>query len=203
MQLLALGIPIGGQVRIGSAPANAVELLRFEGRPMSEIVRLFMKWSNNTVAEALVKALGAREGTPGSWKNGVVAVRKELDALGIPLADSVIVDGSGLAYQNALTPRTLVEALRTARASFAIGPEFTAALPIAARDGTLEQRANGAQGVVRAKTGSLNRTTALSGFAELPDGQIVVFSILANGYRVSDDVATAALDSFAAALVTR
>jgi D-alanyl-D-alanine carboxypeptidase/D-alanyl-D-alanine-endopeptidase (penicillin-binding protein 4) len=202
MQLEALGIRVGGNVRVGPVPSDAHELLRFKGRPMAEIVRLFVKFSNNAIAEALVKAMGAREGEVGSWEGGIRVLRERLEALGVPLRGLSFVDGSGLSYRDKLSPRALVEALRIARASFSLGPEFTAALPIASRDGTLEKRAEGARDAVRAKTGLLNRVTALSGYARLADGEVVAFSILANGYRVSDDAAMAALDQFAAALIS-
>lgn len=238
MHLEALGIEVEGTIQVGPVPETAVELLRFKGRPMAEIVRLFMKFSNNAVAESLVKAMGAlasegaSEGAgeessdrasnpatdgkdetdaepareparePGSWANGLEAVREHLNTLGVSLEGASIVDGSGLSYQNAVAPRMLVSALRAAHGSFTIGPEFIGALPIAARDGTLEKRAKGAERSVRAKTGLLNRVTTLSGFAEMPDGSVAVFSVLVNGYRVSDGLARAALDEFATTLVT-
>jgi D-alanyl-D-alanine carboxypeptidase/D-alanyl-D-alanine-endopeptidase (penicillin-binding protein 4) len=203
MQLAALGIQLDGSVRVGPVPPEVHEFLRFKGRPMAEIVRLFMKFSNNAVAESLVKAMGAHSGSVGSWETGIRALRERLEALGVPLANLSFVDGSGLSYRDKLSPRALVAALRIARSSFSVGPEFVAALPIAARDGTLEKRAEGARDAVRAKTGLLNRVTSLSGYARLPDGEVVAFSILANGYRVSDDAAMAALDRFAVTLVTR
>jgi D-alanyl-D-alanine carboxypeptidase/D-alanyl-D-alanine-endopeptidase (penicillin-binding protein 4) len=100
-----------------------------------------------------------------------------------------------------VSARLLVAALRVADASFEIGPEFVAALPIAAADGTLERRADAAAGRVRAKTGLLTRVTGLSGFAKDALGREFVFSVLANGYRGSDREAMDALDGFAAALV--
>jgi D-alanyl-D-alanine carboxypeptidase/D-alanyl-D-alanine-endopeptidase (penicillin-binding protein 4) len=203
MQLAALGIQLDGDVRVGPVPPNVHELLRFKGRPMAEIVRLFMKFSNNAVAETLVKAMGVHAGGAGSWESGIRVLRDRLEALGVPLAGLSFVDGSGLSYRDKLSPRALVAALRIAHSSFAVGPEFTVALPIASRDGTLEKRAAASKDAVRAKTGLLNRVTALSGYAQLPDGEVVAFSILANGYRVSDDAAMAALDRFAAALVTK
>jgi D-alanyl-D-alanine carboxypeptidase/D-alanyl-D-alanine-endopeptidase (penicillin-binding protein 4) len=110
------------------------------------------------------------------------------------------VDGSGLSYQNQLTPRALVSALRVAKASFDFGPEFTAALPIAAADGTLEKRAEGASDRVRAKTGLLTRVTSLSGYAISADSQPLVFSILVNGFTGSDEAAMGAVDHFASEL---
>ena len=203
MQLEGLGIEVGGRVRIGAAPQGAVELLRFKGRPLGEIVRLFVKYSNNSVAEALVKAMGAHaSGDPGSWSNGIPASKTALSSLGIDLEGLRLVDGSGLSYRDKLTPRALVDALRVARANFRIGPELTAALPIANGDGTLEKRVHGAPGRVRAKTGLLNRVTGLSGYAELPEGDVAVFSVITNGYRGSDEGAMDALDGFVAALTS-
>jgi D-alanyl-D-alanine carboxypeptidase/D-alanyl-D-alanine-endopeptidase (penicillin-binding protein 4) len=93
-----------------------------------------------------------------------------------------------------------VEALRLADGSFRFGPELVAALPIAAADGTLEKRAEGAAHAVRAKTGLLTRVTALSGFAQLGGGAEAVFSVIVNGYRGSDEAAMEALDRFVSEL---
>ncbi|MBW2578691.1 MAG: D-alanyl-D-alanine carboxypeptidase, partial [Deltaproteobacteria bacterium] len=75
-----------------------------------------------------------------------------------------------------------------------------AALPIAAADGTLENRTEGAADRVRAKTGLLSRITALSGYALSADGRPLVFSILVNGFTGSDEAAMAAVDRFASEL---
>jgi D-alanyl-D-alanine carboxypeptidase/D-alanyl-D-alanine-endopeptidase (penicillin-binding protein 4) len=202
LQLAAVGIAVDGDVRVGSVPDEAVPLYVFQGRPVGEIVRLFVKFSNNAVAESLVKSMGAHAtGAPGSWKNGVPAYRAALESLGLDLKGLRIVDGSGLSYRDKLTPRALVDALRIAWSSFRIGPELTSALPIANGDGTLEKRMGEAPGRARAKTGLLSRVTSLSGFAELADGETAVFSVLTNGYRGSDEEAMKALDHFVAVLV--
>ncbi len=54
---------------------------------------------------------------------------------------------------------------------------------------------------MRAKTGLLDRVTGLSGLASSPSEGELVFSVLVNGYRGSDEAAMAAVDGFAAALV--
>jgi D-alanyl-D-alanine carboxypeptidase/D-alanyl-D-alanine-endopeptidase (penicillin-binding protein 4) len=136
----------------------------------------------------------------GSWSAGIAAVRKELEGLGIDLAKISIVDGSGLSYQNRVTPRTLVSALRVAKASFGFGSEFVAALPLAAADGTLEKRARGAVDRVRAKTGLLTRVTSLSGYAMSAGGDPLVFSILVNDFSGSDEAAMDAVDQFVSEL---
>jgi len=101
----------------------------------------------------------------------------------------------------------LVAVLRAADARFNFGPELLAALPLAAGDGTLRERALAAAQRLRAKTGSLEGVSALAGFARIaPEsagesgGRDVVFAILANGFRNGDLEAARAMDRFAEAL---
>ncbi len=211
-QLGANGIFIDGAVR--RAPrlgADWTMILDRPGRTVAEAVQLCMKYSNNSIAETFVKNLGAwagasLEGEParqGEWPAGIRAVREGLGRMRVDLAKANLVDGSGLSLQNRVTPRLLVHALSAGQSSFAFGPEFMAAFPIAQRDGTLERRLGGKQGRIRAKTGLLSdaAVTALSGFAERGDGETLIFSILVNGHAGSSGAATDAVDEIAAALI--
>lgn len=204
MQLAGLGVDIAGRVRAGAAPEGSFELHTFEGRSVGEIVKLFMKFSNNGMAESMVKNLAVlTDGGRGSWDAGVPEMRRRLVDRGVPAAGFELVDGSGLSYHNRIAPRALVAALRVGVDSFRFGPEFVASLPIAARDGTLEKRAGAAQDRVRAKTGLLNGVTGLSGFAVVGpagrgvSGERLIFSVLANSCKHGDDAAMDALDKFA------
>jgi D-alanyl-D-alanine carboxypeptidase/D-alanyl-D-alanine-endopeptidase (penicillin-binding protein 4) len=199
--LAANGIDVAGGVRRGTAPPAPRELLTYEGKPLGEIVRLMMKYSNNAIAETLCKALGAYDtGQPGSWSTGLSAIARQLGTLGVDASAFTLVDASGLGVANRVSPRGLVAALRVARTAFAFAPEFTASLPIAGADGTLQQRGGGAVARVRAKTGSIAGAAGLSGYALTADGEEVIFSILVNDYRSSDGDVIGAIDRFAAAL---
>ncbi|MDH3684651.1 MAG: D-alanyl-D-alanine carboxypeptidase/D-alanyl-D-alanine-endopeptidase [Myxococcales bacterium] len=201
MQLEAVGIEIGGEVRVAPTPAEAVQLRAFQGLPLSEILNRFMKWSQNGVGEALVKGLALERGARvGTWPAGTAAARAQLEGLGLSLGSLTMLDGSGLSYDNRASPRLLVAALRAAQANFGVGPEFFASLPIAGLDGTLRRRARAATGRVRAKTGLLTRVTALTGVAEGPEGERLLFSVLVNGFRGGARDAMNALDAFASAL---
>jgi D-alanyl-D-alanine carboxypeptidase/D-alanyl-D-alanine-endopeptidase (penicillin-binding protein 4) len=205
MQLEANGIAVEGGVRVEKTPDTASSLYRFEGQSLAEITRLFLKNSNNFIAESLVKSMGASSAVgpvQGSWEKGIAAQARALESLGLDTGGLRLVDGSGLSYENRTSARLLVSALRLADASFAIGPELAAALPIAAADGTLKRRASAAVGRARAKTGLLTGVTGLSGFAKDQGGRELVFSVLANGYRGGDKEAMKALDGFVAALVS-
>jgi D-alanyl-D-alanine carboxypeptidase/D-alanyl-D-alanine-endopeptidase (penicillin-binding protein 4) len=59
-------------------------------------------------------------------------------------------------------------------------------LPIAGRDGTIETRLRKtpAEGNAVAKTGSISNARSLSGFVKTRDGEMLVFSILANDFVI-------------------
>jgi D-alanyl-D-alanine carboxypeptidase/D-alanyl-D-alanine-endopeptidase (penicillin-binding protein 4) len=202
MQLEALGIEVAGDVRVAPAPAGAAFVHDFFGPTLGEVLTPFLKLSQNDVGETLCKGLALQRGAArGSFEAGAAAARSILAELGLPVDDTVVVDGSGLSPGNRATPRLLVEALALGQRRFGLGPELTAGLPIAATDGTLRRRARGARGRVRAKTGLLSSVVALSGYAEGPDGELRIFSVLLNGLRGDVASAMAAVDAFAQALI--
>ena len=199
-QLEANGIRVEGSTARGVAAEGAHELLSFAGKRLAESAQLLMKYSNNQIAECLVKALGrAAAGEPGSWENGVGAMRRQLAALGVDLRGARLVDGSGLSRQNRLSARNVVGVMAAVDRSFALAPEFLAALPLAARDGTLEDRAVRSAGRLRAKTGRMAGVSALSGWAQGGRGAFL-FSLLVNGGEGSDAAVARAMDRFAAVL---
>ena len=205
LQLEAVGIQVAGEVRPGSSALPHV-LATHEGRSLAEVVGLFMKYSNNSMAESLVKSMAVQRGQrPGSWPAGLQALRTRLSKLGLLGPGAVLADGSGLSNENRLSARMLVDALRVGGRSFRIGPEFMSAFPIAARDGTLENRAGRSAELVRAKTGLLSdqRVIALSGFMLRPDGDVALFSILVNGHAGRSQSAMDAIDRFVAELTRR
>jgi len=195
-QLEAVGISVGGETQRGVAPEAATELLAFEGKSVAESVRLLMKYSNNHIAECLVKALGhAAAGGPGSWKTGTAALRSALQERGLDLGQAVVTDGSGLSRSNRAPARLFVQVLRYVDRSFDFGPELLAALPLAARDGTLEDRAEAVAGRMRAKTGRLDGVASLSGLVRTP-ARDLVFSVLVNGAQGGDADVVGAIDRF-------
>lgn len=201
MQLEANGITVDGPVAAGPVPPGGVLLHAFEGKDLAEVLRLLGKYSSNVIAESLLKAMGVRAfGGRGSFETGAEAVHSRLQALGLPLDHAKIVDGSGLSRDDRVTPRLLVAALRAVRRSFEYGPEIVVSLPIAGGDGTMSERAEGAAGRVRAKTGLLTGVATLSGFVEMADGRVAAFSFLVNDFEQGAPAARRAADRFAEAL---
>ncbi len=156
--------------------------------------------SDNFTAEMLTKELGAVQLGQGTTAAGLRVVYGQLAAAGIPLAGVRLADGSGLSLLDRLTPDALVALLRTMWGDPELQPELVAALPTAGRTGTLHDRMRGtaAAGVVHAKTGTTDNSTALSGFV----GDRYVFSVIVNGDPVSWIGSRNAEDRFATTLAS-
>jgi D-alanyl-D-alanine carboxypeptidase/D-alanyl-D-alanine-endopeptidase (penicillin-binding protein 4) len=141
----------------------------------------------------LLKKLGSVELGAGSTAAGAEALVSILAARGIPVTGLAVVDGSGLAdgpdaaNTNLLTCQALVGVLADAGAE----SEFAATLSIAGERGSLASRFvdSAAEGEVFAKTGTLNGSTALSGYVHsTTDPDItVVFAYIANEPQIISD----------------
>jgi D-alanyl-D-alanine carboxypeptidase/D-alanyl-D-alanine-endopeptidase (penicillin-binding protein 4) len=183
------GVKLGKKgVRSGATPAEARALAVRESEPLAILVHGLGKFSNNYVAEMLLKTIGAElkaEGKPASWEHGLGAVREFLTKqIGLAEGSFRYENGSGLFASNAFSPRALVAVLAAAYRDFRWGPDFLSSFSIAGADGTLSARMVGgaAERQVRAKTGTLGQVSALSGYAALDGRAPLVFSILINGF---------------------
>ncbi len=176
------GVTVDGGSALGVASAQAVPLADVESAPLSALLRHMDVYSDNFYAEMVLKEVGAVQGSGGSSAAGVAVERRLLDAAGVPLAGVRMVDGSGLSLLDRWTPLGLSTLLRTMWDDPTLRPYVLPALPIAGETGTLEHRMRSgpAHGLVRAKTGTTDNSSALSGFV----GDRYAFSIVENGYPV-------------------
>jgi len=178
--LVAGGIGLGA--RVGKVDARGRTPLYWHRTPLRPALRRLLGDSSNFDAEQCLRVLGDHHRGDGSLAGGLAAARAELRGLvGGELSGLRMSDGSGLSQDNSVTPRLLVTVLRAALAS-TTGGELLAALPVAARSGTLADRfrAGALQGRVRAKTGWIRGASALSGVLQLRSGRQLLFAILMN-----------------------
>ncbi len=181
------GMGVDGTVIEGKVPSGAKQLVEFESLPLWQVIWGMNKFSNNFVADQILKKVGAEVwGAPGTRQKGVTALEDSLEDIGVTRKSYVIQDGSGLTRQTRVTARQMVSVLTNAYRDFSISSEFIASLGIAGEDGTLRNRLPTAmnRGFVRAKTGTLDGVTALAGFVQTVDGEMVAFSIILNDPRV-------------------
>jgi D-alanyl-D-alanine carboxypeptidase/D-alanyl-D-alanine-endopeptidase (penicillin-binding protein 4) len=195
-----------GRVRAGAAPHDAKLLHVAESDSLGAIVRRLNKTSNNFVAEQVLKTLGAElRGAPGTWAAGVDVVEEFLAEVGLPRGSFVMNNGSGLNDANRFSARQTVTLLRAMWRRFPLAAEFLSSLPVAGRDGTTRWRMDGteAEGRLRAKTGTLENVTSLSGYVETADGERLAFAILVNDFAGRSSRAARVVDALAAALAAQ
>ncbi len=195
--------------------SKLTELAFVESQPLSTLLKVINKPSQNLHTELLLRQLGVMPGAtqgvheldnygrPKPTLDRAIEARKTfLQKAGVDLTGLSLRDGSGLARSDLVTPRAtsrLLEFMLT-------HPHFTVfreSLPVAGFDGTLERRMKGtpAESNVRAKTGSLTYVNALSGYLTTARGQVVIFSFYGNNYTGSGRDVTGVMDQICNLLV--
>lgn len=177
------GVNVAGVIKKGQVPQGAKLIHTHQSDPLSMILRDLNRFSNNFVAEQIVKTVAAEiMGTPGTHENGLSLAMKFLSESGLDTTGVVLADGSGLSKDNRLTAKALSGLLAAMSKRFDIGPDFIASLGIMGVDGTVRKRlkTSPAKALARAKTGTINHVTALAGYVSGQDGKLYGFTILQN-----------------------
>jgi D-alanyl-D-alanine carboxypeptidase/D-alanyl-D-alanine-endopeptidase (penicillin-binding protein 4) len=153
------------------------------GPPMSWLVMLTNKISQNTYAETLLRLAAAEREGVGSVAGGRAIAGQQLLSMGIPASQYVLRDGSGLSRYNYLTAEVLSRLLR-AMVRHPTAAEWWGSLPIMGVDGSLRGRGVGSPvaGRVRAKTGYIANSRALSGYVVSASGDTLTISMIANNF---------------------
>jgi D-alanyl-D-alanine carboxypeptidase/D-alanyl-D-alanine-endopeptidase (penicillin-binding protein 4) len=176
------GGTLEGDMRLGPVPAGARLVYTHESLTLAEVIRLVNKFSSNVMARHLLLTIGAEKaGKPGTTASGARAISEFLATRGIPTADLVIENGSGLSRDERISAQGLADVLLDAwRSPYA--PEFQASLPLSAVDGTLRRRFRSPEmeGRLRMKTGSLQDVSALAGYVNAASGKTYVAVIILN-----------------------
>lgn len=167
-------------LRLENAPSGT-ELAAIQSAPISQIVQVVNKISQNLHAEMLLREVAYATRSVGTLEAGRDERKRFLAEVGLDSMEFVLADGSGLARQDLTTPDSIVKLLRYMWNR----PERDAwvqSLPIGGVDGTLDRRFKSVPGGerVHAKTGSLSHVNAMSGYMQTESGRWVIFSMMAN-----------------------
>ena len=182
----------GAPATLSTEPTMLAEL---PPPPLAENMVRINKESQNLHSELMLRRVARQVGS-GSIADGQAAVRQLMTQAGVADTSYDFSDGSGMSSYNRISPRAAVGLLSwIARQPWSMAWRGT--LPIAGRDGTLQNRFKGTilEGKLFAKTGSLNASRALSGYLTTRSGRTLIFSVLANDMPDgTDSQATAAVD---------
>jgi serine-type D-Ala-D-Ala carboxypeptidase/endopeptidase (penicillin-binding protein 4) len=186
-QLRRQGVSVGKtRAERGVVPKSARVIATRSGPPMAELVRGLGKYSNNMVAEMLLKTIGAEPlagARPATWDDGLNRVRTFLgDRVGLAAGSYKYENGSGLFAASAFSARQITAVLTAALKDFTWGPDLVGSLAIAGADGTLRKRMRKGPATmhVRAKTGTLAQAVTLAGYAGVDGARPLVFAVFAN-----------------------
>jgi len=181
------GVTFGNtRLVLGQNITNLLEIAAINSPTIGELINETNQRSNNVYAEVLLRSIGRTH--PEHYTNskdtivlGIAAVKKSLTEMGIDPQAYSLYDGSGLSRHNLVTPTTFVSVL-SAMILTPAGQLYRDSLPIAGVSGSLRNRMKGtlAQGIVRAKTGSMSGIVSLAGYINPPQSSPLVFSIILN-----------------------
>lgn len=169
--------------------------------PLREILKHFMKPSQNQIGEALLKTIGLEKTGIGSADAGVEVETAQLRAWGVDSSQVVVYDGSGLSRHDLVSPETIVKVLTAMQKDTAFSVYYDA-FPIAGVDGTIRSRMKGtpAENNLRGKTGTIEFVRSLSGYVDTADGERLVFSFLSNHFTTPVSEITRVQDAVGALL---
>jgi D-alanyl-D-alanine carboxypeptidase/D-alanyl-D-alanine-endopeptidase (penicillin-binding protein 4) len=179
--LEARGVTIANGVRRADHAETGRDVAHVDSPTLSQIVGEMLTSSDNFTAETLLRdiAVGGEGNSPATTDLGTRIVLHEMTVLGVPNADVVMHDGSGLDPTDRVPCATMLGVIELSSE-----PKFAAVdkgLPIAGETGTLIGRFVGGPlaGKLRAKTGSIAGVVGLVGVIDGPDD--LHFAFLANG----------------------
>jgi PBP4 family serine-type D-alanyl-D-alanine carboxypeptidase len=185
-------------------PAGTRVLAAHDSPPMSEMVKVVNKQSQNLHTEMLLRLLGAQAKGEGSVEMGHAAVDDFLHRIGVPADSWAVQDASGLSRSDLVTAHGMA-ALLAAMERHRYAGAFRDSLPVAGVDGTLATRLEqaSARGRVVAKTGSIRHVNALGGYATARSGERFAFYAAVNHHTGPSSDSIAALDAIAALLAAQ
>lgn len=194
------GIEVRGDLRINREPRMWAERIAvIASPPLSSLLAVMLKPSQNLYAEMLFKNLGAGP-APASYAGSRALERQFLTAeVGLDGSEFRFVDGSGLSSDDLVTPAAVVQLLRWMDAPLRRGTWWQL-LATPGEEGTLRKRLLPLAARLRGKTGSIAGVNALSGIVRGEGGHTRYFSIILNHHIADTRPALAAIDAIAEAV---
>ncbi|MBX7245918.1 MAG: D-alanyl-D-alanine carboxypeptidase/D-alanyl-D-alanine-endopeptidase [Candidatus Sumerlaeaceae bacterium] len=206
--LTSEGITVAGKSRLidekkdAAAATKAVSILKHESPPLSEVLAVINRNSQNFYADSLIKMLGRIKREEGSFTAGTSVAHDFCLKNGLYAKGHEMVDGSGLSPKNKVSPRQLVEIIRFMDK----GPNHDVwrnSLPIGGNRGTLKarfQQTTESQALasrIYGKTGLIGGVRSLSGIVTGTDGRDIYYCVNANDFSAAADEVLNLLDKVA------
>lgn len=149
--------------------------------PLLDILAIVNQRSHNLFAEQVLRVLGRELADDGTAAGGASVIADFLEEdVGVETEGIRILDGSGLSVLNRVTPASVL-ALLGHMAESTMADAYLATLPAAGTTrGFRRMASTPAEGNLRAKTGTINHVSALSGYVNSANGEPLGFAIISN-----------------------
>jgi serine-type D-Ala-D-Ala carboxypeptidase/endopeptidase (penicillin-binding protein 4) len=170
-------------------PQSSKLLWTHTSLPLLDLLAPTLKLSLNLLSETLLRTMGLELRGEGSYAKGKEVVDETLSEMGMTRDSYCYADASGLSRLNLVTPE-IITGILTYMHKHRHFSHFYSSLSIAGVDGTLKNRMIGtrAENNVHAKTGTLSHVSAISGYVQTSNGEMLVFSLMANNFPGSKDL---------------
>jgi D-alanyl-D-alanine carboxypeptidase len=167
---------------------KGAEIAQISSPPLKEISDFTLLWSDNVLADRLVRIAAKELGFTTDAAGIQSAFEKTLADLGVNFAGLEIKDGNGLSKENRVSARTVADLLVKVHSDPSLQAIYEG-LPLAGKTGTLKNRfvkdAPTAVGLVKAKTGWINTTVSLAGYVNIGESQYV-FAVIADEIKPTE-----------------
>jgi serine-type D-Ala-D-Ala carboxypeptidase/endopeptidase (penicillin-binding protein 4) len=164
-------------------PVAGIELASRISPSLVDLLQVTSKTSQNLHAELMLREVGRVSRFVGTPEAGLEEMNALFKEAGASAGDARMEDGSGLARNVMVAPRLMTRILAYLYAS-KYREAFISLFPVGGEDGTLKNRMkdNPAADEIHAKTGTLSRAIALSGYVNSKTRGWLAFSIIVNSF---------------------
>ena len=165
-------------------PINANHLYTKQSSSLKKLLNPFLKLSNNSIADILIKTMGHELYNKGDLDAGIEALKTYGNVIGLNMNYWRFEDGSGLSHQNKVSANELTDLLYKLN-NHSNFPFIFSNLPIGGQSdrfigGSLRKRFQepAYENRVFAKTGHISGVYTLAGYVKANSGQTYAFAIM-------------------------
>jgi D-alanyl-D-alanine carboxypeptidase/D-alanyl-D-alanine-endopeptidase (penicillin-binding protein 4) len=181
LALRQAGVRLGRSKVSSDELPNRVERFGVHRSPtLGVLIRSVNKLSNNFMAEQILRTLGGDDAATAAAS--LERLREWTREIEIPQTGLSLGNGSGLYDNNRISAAQMTQMLARMYADFRYRADYLASFAVMGVDGTTRRRLDEspARRWIRAKTGTLDGVSALSGYAGAEGRAPIAFSILMN-----------------------
>lgn len=183
---------VRGEVKQATLPISAQFVTEMKSEPLSEILRVMNKYSNNVMTRLVMLTLDKEVNKQAANATRAAQITQEWFArIGIDAQGFQMENGSGLSRSEKISAYQMGRMLNHAFAS-PVMPELMSSLPVLGVDGTMKKRAvnQTVAGHAHIKSGRLENVRAVAGYVLAASGKRYVVVCFVN-HKNSDQSTTA------------